>query len=143
MCANAVSPLPTPEAHSHITKIDTAHLVRGSSLKFDTRHGVFRCTATRSPLTLLTNSLLAGSSDMRGWGGRVPLWGSLANRHIFRMRARWRSGHLGERRPERGRFRIEAGAAVVLRRLEADHRPGGLSLAAGTGGPAVHLHVLW
>src|SRR5258706_14602972 len=80
---------------------------------------------------------------MRGWGGRVPLWGSLANRHIFRMRARWRSGRLGERRPERGRFRVEAGAAFVLRRLEADHRPGGLSLAAGAGGPAVHLHVLW
>src|SRR6266446_6065095 len=72
MCANAVSPLPTPEAHSQITKIDTARLVCGSFLKFDTRHGVFRCTATRSPLTLLTNLLLAGSSDMRGWGGREP-----------------------------------------------------------------------
>src|SRR5258708_19933130 len=99
MCANAGSPLPTPEAHSHVTKIDTARLVRGSSLKFDKRHGVFRCMATRSPLTLLTDLLLTGSSDMRGWGGQVPCWGTLADRPIFPIPPPCRTCHLSHRPP--------------------------------------------
>jgi len=51
------SPLPTPEAHAH-PKIDTARLVRGSSLKVTTPWRV-RCTATRIPFKFATNLLLA------------------------------------------------------------------------------------